>query len=248
MPSLKQHGKLRSRAGPNLAMPVALTFGFGLLVLSLFEFRPFLAFYEWGNQLRAGDTSTQLGQFTYVRVNHAPANASGLALSVDVRTGPSFAWPQYAIWVETMEGEFIQVLYVTHKLAENNFSTKSVKKDSNLVFTSNLATSGELDSEQLFNFKNEYYSSNRFPDDPIYSGDGYSAQPSVVYETVIDPASLQTYYPMTLVGHGHHSGKDGLLYKDLKNLTTALQILDRIIVEVGKPTLQQPVIPRTDAK
>ena len=80
---------------------------------------------------------------------------------------------------------------------------------------------------------NEYYSSNRYPDDPIYSGDGYSAQPSVVYEAVIDPTSQQKYYPMTLIGRGHHSGRDGVLYRDLQNLTTALELVDRIIVEVG---------------
>ena len=310
-PSLKQHFRFRSRGSngkANLALPIALILGLGLVVLSLLQFRPLLAFYEWGSRLRAGDEAVPQEEFTYVRVSQSPLNAGGLALTIDLRTGPYFAWPQYAIWLETMDGQFIQPLYVTGKLAANNFSTKVGRKDKNLVFTSNPMTSGEFDPEQIFDFKNEpetaaqrqrpeslpvflhklnghvhqsapagsktldgysgatitnsfllssrtrtpvenafkvrmeinqsfdfndYYSSNRYPDDPIYSGDGYSAQPSVVYEAVIDPTSQQKYYPMTLIGRGHHSGRDGVLYRDLQNLTTALELVDRIIVEVG---------------
>lgn len=84
---------------------------------------------------------------------------------------------------------------------------------------------------QSFDF-NRYYSSDRFPDDPVYSGDGYSAQPSLVYEAVIDPSSEQRYYPMQLIGRGHHSGQNGEIYSDLHNMTTALEIVDRIIIEI----------------
>jgi hypothetical protein len=84
---------------------------------------------------------------------------------------------------------------------------------------------------QSFDF-NGYYSSNRFPADTIYSGNGYSAQPSLIYEAVINPASNQRYYPMQLIGRGHHSGQDGDVHTDLNNMTTALEIIDRIIIEI----------------
>lgn len=84
---------------------------------------------------------------------------------------------------------------------------------------------------QSFDF-NDYYSSDRFPEDPIYSGDGFSAQPSVLYHAAIDFSSEQKIYAMTLLGRGHHSGRDGKIYPDLENLTTAKNIVDRVIVDL----------------
>lgn len=79
---------------------------------------------------------------------------------------------------------------------------------------------------------NEYYSKNRFPDDLIYSGSGSVGQPSLIYSTkiVLNDFSSKTYHIMNLIGHGHHSGKNGKLYTDLKNITSAKMIADRIIV------------------
>lgn len=301
----------RAKAPINIAMPVALVLGAGIAILSFVQFRPFLAFYEWGSSLRAGEKVEQRGDFSYVQIDNTPEDAVGLELKIDLRKGPYFAWPQYAVWLETESGEFIQPLFVTAKLATNSFTNVVTRKDDSLVFTSNPITSGEYDPEVIFdaahepetagerirpeslpvflhklglktddgvyvpsgdselldghtgatvldNFLlssrtnqlltgsykvrmeinqsfdfNEYYSSDRFPDDPIYSGSGFSAQPSVVYEAIIDPESDQKYYPMELVGRGHHSGRNGTLYKDVENLTTALGLVDRIIVELG---------------
>jgi hypothetical protein len=310
---LQQYFKWRIRARGsdpklNIAMPLALLVSVLVVVLSLIKFSPFLALYEWGGRLRVGAKSTQEIQFTYLRVDNTPANAKGARLTIDLRKGPYFAWPQYAIWLETLDGKFIQPLYVTKKLARNEFSTKVTKRDPNQVFTSNPFTSEEnneaftyevdpetndqrmrpeslpvflhklavetatgifvptgkdsiidaysgatmldnflfssrvvkqlpdaykvrLEINQSFDF-NAFYSSDRYPDDPIYSGNGYSAQPSVVYEAIIDTASEQRYFPMAAVGRGHHSGQDGELHKDLENLTTALEMVDRIIVEI----------------
>lgn len=308
--ALKQHVKLRFHgrsAGFNLALPIALTVVSALAISSFFHFRPFMVFYAWGSTLRAGDMASPQNQFTYLRVNTTPQLAAGVKLTIDLRTGPYFAWPQYAFWLETLDGEFIQPLYVTGKLASNNFNVRVERTDESLVFTSNPLESAEYDGESLFRFIeepetaeqrmrpeslpvflhkamqrdmapggsldgsfdaytgativesfllrtqtqkatlqqyrlrfeinqsfdfNSYYSSNRFPDDPIYSGNGYGAQPSVVYETIIDPGSNQRYYPMKIIGRGHHSGKDGKIYSELNNMTTALEIVDRIIIEI----------------
>jgi len=238
-----------------------------------------------------------------------PTGATGNKLTIDLRKGAYFQWPQYAIWLETLDGEFIQPLYVTEKLANNQFTTKVTRRNPEQVFTSNPQIAEEqgqvifeytsepetanqrmrpeslpvflhklaiqttagihvptgndsaidgysgatlldhflltsrtlrplpesykvrLEMNQSFDF-NEYYSSNRYPDDPVYSGDGYTAQPSVVYEAIIDTTLPQQYFPMTMIGRGHHSGADGELHLDLENLTTALQLVDRVIVEV----------------
>lgn len=82
---------------------------------------------------------------------------------------------------------------------------------------------------------NEYYSEFDFPDDEVFhNGTGQLGQPSLVYEAYIDLDHLKKYYLMELKGHGHHSGQTGMLYPDLSKLTTALKIVERIIVKVEK--------------
>lgn len=79
---------------------------------------------------------------------------------------------------------------------------------------------------------NEYYTKDKFPDDKIYSGSGQVGQPSLVYATEIRNTKLKstTHKVMNLIGHGHHSGKDGKLYKDVSQITTAKNIAERIIL------------------
>lgn len=320
--SLKVYFKLRqakSGAAVSLALPVAILCGAIILGLAITQSAPFLALYEWGNKLRTAQKVEEKIQFSYVRVNHAKSWEQGNKLVIDLRKGPYFRFPQYAFWLETMEGQFVQPLFITQKLAQNKFTYKQTLRDKNKVFNSdfsgaddetwNKVFAGEYSPEtadqrtrpeslpvflhqlsskmadniylpadktvaenksttlpaidgyagatildnfllsaqanktlpekyrirfeinQAFDF-NLHYSSDRFPDDPIYSGNGYSAQPSVIYEAIIDTQSPQQYYPMTLIGHGHHSGADGKIYSDLSDLTTAKEIIDRIIVEV----------------
>lgn len=310
-PSLKQYFKLHQRGKSfqfNGAAPLAILLVATLTVLSIVQYSPLLSFYAWGSALRAGEQTATQDTFTYVRLDHTAANSAGPKLTVDLRKGPYFDFPQYAIWLETLDGELIQPLYVTSSLAESRFENRVALKDKNVVLTSDPSRSQEQNWEQVFNLVhepgtashrtrpeslpvflhkvsearerqaadvpseldgysgativdnflittqaersakvpykvrleinqsfdfNQYYSSDRFPDDPIYSGNGFSAQPSIIYETVIDPASPQRYYAMQLIGHGHHSGQNGDLYHDLSNLTTALAIVDRIIVEMN---------------
>lgn len=79
---------------------------------------------------------------------------------------------------------------------------------------------------------NEYYTKNKFPDDKIYSGSGQVGQPSLIYAAEIKKTELKstTHKIMNLIGHGHHSGKDGKLYKDILQITTAKNIAERIIL------------------
>lgn len=283
---------------------------FMVLLVSVYQqLQPFMQFYQWGQTLRAASAGVvdEQQQVFQLRLN-LPAAASGPAFTIQFQKGPFFMWPQYAIWLETMGGKFIQPLYITSKLANNNFANKVIRKNPERVFTENPFTTGEDDTDifeyqwdeasknerirpeslpvflhalgvrsatgmmvpetstsaldayagatmtenfllttqalgdlpmqfkirfeinQSFDF-NEYYSSNRFPDDVIYSGNGFSAQPSVVYEAVVDRKNDQQLYRLTLIGQGHHSGKDGKINLDTSKLTTAKQIVDRVIVE-----------------
>lgn len=80
---------------------------------------------------------------------------------------------------------------------------------------------------------NEYYSEYDFPDDTVFhNGTGQLGQPSIIFETTIDMSDGKNYYLMELAGHGHHSGQTGQIYTDLSTLTTAKQIVERIVVGV----------------
>ena len=80
---------------------------------------------------------------------------------------------------------------------------------------------------------NAYYSAYDYPGDTVYhSGTGQLGQPSVVYEATINMADGHNYYLMQLAGHGHHSAQNGTLYPNLSTLTTARQLVERIVIGV----------------
>lgn len=76
---------------------------------------------------------------------------------------------------------------------------------------------------------NEYWTNSKFPDDKEYKT---SAQPALVYAVDIDLSTNQKDFLMKPIGHSHYSGKTGELFTDLSTLTTALEIVDKIIVKI----------------
>jgi len=75
---------------------------------------------------------------------------------------------------------------------------------------------------------NEYWTNSLY-DDPDYRT---SCQPSLVYSVTVDLDKPGTEYFMNPIGHGQYAGKDGLLYTDLRTLTTALKIIDHVSVKL----------------
>jgi hypothetical protein len=75
---------------------------------------------------------------------------------------------------------------------------------------------------------NDNWTNNKFPGDDEYKS---SAQPSVVYAVTInlDKAGI---YELSAIGHGHPSGSDGKITADISTLTTALEIVSSVTVEV----------------
>lgn len=182
--------------------------------------------------------------------------------------------PQIVVWMETLEGEYIDTLYVTGKTSTSGFGNSEsgpVRRPEALPYWSHSRGIQEADgyfaphesnadldgisgatpqSDYLISLSaprmgryrlllevnrsydfNDYYSKDRFPDDPIYSGDGSSGQPSLIYETVIDPSAPEEHL-FSLTGHGHYSGADGALYTDLSKITDAKDILSFIVAKV----------------
>jgi hypothetical protein len=89
----------------------------------------------------------------------------------------------------------------------------------------------KFEVNRSFDF-NAVYHLDAYPNDPVYSGTGSSAQPSLIYATTVNLIDDQPYYFMKLLGRGHHSGKDGKIHTDLSGITTAKEMVSRIIVEV----------------
>lgn len=89
----------------------------------------------------------------------------------------------------------------------------------------------KLEINRSFDF-NDYYHKQAFPQDHIYSGSGASAQPALVYAVTVNLNDATPYYFMKLLGHSHHSGKNGNIYTDMTGITTAKQMVERVIVEV----------------
>ncbi len=290
------------------------TFPLAILIITYFVVSPFLGLspamevYRLGQSLKAADKGAANEEYVVIERTLMPENADGQTISIELKKGPYFLWPQYAIWLETVTGEFVQPLYVTSAIGTNNFTNKVSKKDPSQVFTSHVMIGANVNPEdsligreereskdtrmrpeslpvflhQLgmqaknglfvptddslsidgfsgatmtdnFNYHvtlpnslsgqyrirlevnhsfdfNEYYSSDRFPDDPVYSGDGFSAQPSVLYQALIDFDKPEQLLKMQLIGRGHHSGRNGEVYQDVSNLTTALQLVERVLV------------------
>jgi hypothetical protein len=81
--------------------------------------------------------------------------------------------------------------------------------------------------------ENEYYSEYDFLEDSLYhGGTGLLGQPSLIYGTSVSRRDRQRYYVLSLLGHGHHSGATGELISDMKTVTTAKYVVERIIAGV----------------
>src|SRR6187551_3222637 len=143
----------------NLVPWGSATLFLALLVLVYHQVTPFIQFYQWGQTLRAASAGVVDEQQLFQVRRNQPALASGPEFTIQLRKGPFFMWPQYAIWLETMDGEFIQPLYITSKLANNNFANKVTRKNPERVFTQNPFTSGE-DEEEIFEYQWDEASKN----------------------------------------------------------------------------------------
>lgn len=76
---------------------------------------------------------------------------------------------------------------------------------------------------------NDYWTTTKFPDNAAYKT---SCQPSLVYAVTIDFNRITKEYYLNPVGHGHYSGKNGLLYTDISTITTAKEIVKRASIKL----------------
>lgn len=216
---------------------------------------------------------------------------TGRGLSIDIKAGEHYSGPgakvmgvtttgvpQMAVWIESVNGDYIETLYVTKKASNSSYigsifggeevrrpealphwsHSRGVASEDGLLMPSaaqpladaltgatplasydlRSSTSTDISNVVLklevnrsFDY-NDVYHPKAFPKDEVYSGSGNSAQPSLIYAAAIDFESDQPYYFLSLLGRGHHSGRDGEIHKDLSGITTAKKMIARAIVEV----------------
>ena len=205
----------------------------------------------------------------------------GTELSIHLNRGKHHNHPTFAVWIEDLEGNVIQTLYVTQSFASGIYRYGSAGdgkwlkvpgeavRPAALPYWVNRAELNEgkipdrknpvadaytgatpeaslrLDvqtSEKLpSTFRvllevnqpwdwNTYWNNEKYLDESDYKT---SAQPSVIYAVTVNMESPQDRYFLNPIGHGHYSGKDGLLYTDLSSLTTALDIFTRSQVVIS---------------
>ncbi|MCB1123180.1 MAG: hypothetical protein KJT03_16620 [Verrucomicrobiae bacterium] len=85
------------------------------------------------------------------------------------------------------------------------------------------------------NDPNDFYNANQ-PE----TAEGYTlpgvGQPSVYYSAFIDPSENKKYYLMEYVGHGGSSSQQsGEIYYDSSQITTAHDIIEKILVRIERP-------------
>lgn len=76
---------------------------------------------------------------------------------------------------------------------------------------------------------NYYWTNNKYPEDENYK---LSCQPALIFEALINTNKPEKVYSLKLIGHSHYSGKTGELFTDLSTFTTALDIVDSILVKI----------------
>ena len=98
---------------------------------------PFGTFLDFGYQLRTAQTVEQESyQRVYTRLEES---ASGQKIVLDIRKGEYFSYtvpgifsytvvPQMAIWIEDLDGNYLETLYVTEKAAKGTWGWFSLKK------------------------------------------------------------------------------------------------------------------------
>ena len=263
---------------------VSLFFILGVLL----SIPPFNSVLEFGKNLRKSMTVEE-GMFQILSTN---VGTEGIPIAIELRKGlhyesdpqPLFlgltytSVPQVAFWIEDLDGNYINTIYVTQKVsngsfvsADDIFSTvirpeslpywahqRGVTYGDNGVMpgTDNSDLDGITGATPQGNYDvrsqvasehrefkvmmeinrsydfNEFYSQDRYPDDPIYSGSGSSGQPSVIYSAAIDLDDEQTSYIMKVAGHGHHSGANGTLFTDMAGIDTALELVKRVVIDI----------------
>lgn len=112
---------------------------------------------------------------------------------------------------------------VTGATPQTNFILNTKTNDKELRFI-NLY----MEINQSYDW-NDFYTLDIHPQDHNYKE---NSQPAIVYSVMIDLKGNKKTYKMRPLGHSHIAGKDGSIYRDMENITTALSIVREVQVTI----------------
>lgn len=169
--------------------------------------------------------------------------------------------PQLVIWVEDEAGKFIETLYITKKEGKDKYLGAKTRKEALPVWrylSKYKKKKKELDgvagatkkkgfkvSHKITNYPpkfniyleinksfdyNEYFAKKLKPNEKGYNS-GYSGQPSLVYGAAVNKLS-KIESEMKLIGHGSETGANGDINMDISKLTSALELIDKIVISI----------------
>ncbi|MBU1370978.1 MAG: hypothetical protein KJ578_09895 [Bacteroidetes bacterium] len=205
-------------------------------------------------------------------------------LLLSLTKGKAHNHPSLAIWMEDMQGQMIQTLFVTKSVATGfyNFGDAGngkwlktpgvAKRPASLPYwlhrrelalnENQVVPSREMpvpdaytgatpvgsfslktlplkkipEKFRLFIEVNQPWDWNAYWNNTKYEGNAdyrSSAQPSLIYAVTVDTQSEMKKFYLNPVGHGHYAGEDGKLYTNISTLTTAKNIFDIIMLQIG---------------
>ena len=170
--------------------------------------------------------------------------------------------PQFVIWLEDTEGNYVRTLYVTERASHKNWimSPKEGRPESLPVWyhaskfdpSKNAAADSQFDAvtsatpkgglifdakleDKAYIIRAEFNTSFDYNDFYTKKNSGVNGQPSVIYEAVIPAGFNKSSDEIRLefAGTGSLDGADGNLHKETENLTTARNIV-KLVAVVGK--------------
>ena len=204
-------------------------------------------------------------------------------LEIEFIKGKYHNHPSFAIWIEDLDGNYIETLYVTQYFAKGVFghgeaepgkwknepgevrrpaalpywshkrnikaadglyapSSETAVPDAltgatpkgNFTLNTGSKVSGNKSFRVLFEINqpwdsNDFWNNNKFPENLNYNT---SLQPALVYEAVITPSSPKSEYYLNPIGHSHPSGETGELFTDLSTITTAKEIVSKLVARI----------------
>jgi len=205
------------------------------------------------NTLNIKNDGEIVGENMGVRITYGPYWFHQIAMIIT-------ATPTYAIWIEDLDGKYIGTYYVTEKFYQwtQNSGDNTPKKIEALPYwwhkqrgtlLTNAVTAAtpkhDLTIKNKINHCPEKFVikmevNNSFDYNEYYSEDGQKGtigtkdggQPALVYSAVVDVSQLSKEYELSLVGHSSPDGSDGGLYSEISTVTTARQIVDKVIATI----------------
>lgn len=209
---------------------------------------------------------------------------NGYQFELNFQKGKNHHYPLMAIWIEDLQGNYIQTLFVARSVGKGEYARADItsgkwssgplrraatlpywahKRNTvegnedpfpNPTFPVNDAYTGAtpkgdfklqakgdhpisspfriwFEINQFFDFNN-FWTNNKFPDDQDYKTSG---QPAILLVSdPIYPEKLPQSATFTIIGHSHYSGKNGNIYTSLQTLSSAMNIVGSIRVDVSE--------------